>query len=387
MRRTERDRRDWSLLIFVVPFGILLMLLAGQLAMRIIPWWILNANMGSALSLNGQHIPIPLFNAQILTPFAWQNTYLTPSVGDGFVYPPFIVIEPSVVISTLSTDAPRVTSTPPAPIPTTTLQRSTATLYSPPPLKTTTSNPTNNPATETKVVGATATNTLTRTTTATPTGTPTVTQTGTTTATPTGTSTATQTGTSTATSTATPTKTPTIVPTGYPSTMDPGLTGPLPIDITGPDGNVDPIPQGSYAVVDLGANPVMVYGSLDANLYEIVFYEIEGANPGYIYLDNIIIGITNDPLGQTFYKVFDWGDGITDFNTNVSGWPEVDNQEIPMASLYNGTGILIDADNAASEPPPILGGYRYLVIIAPVKPPPNPNPGETIDVDAIEIWP
>lgn len=386
MRRTERDRRDWSLLIFVVPLGILLMLLAGQLAMRIIPWWILNANMGSTLSLDGQAAPIPLFNMQILTPFAWQDTYLTPSVGDGFVYPPFIVIEPSVVVGTLppKTDVPRTTSTPPAPIPTTTLQRSTATL--PPPLKTATRNPTNNPATETKVAGFTATNTLTQTSTATPTGTSTVTQTGTATATPTGTGTPTQTGTATATSTATPTKSPTPVPTGYPSTIDPGLTGPLPIDLTGPDGNVDPIPQGSYAVVDLGANPVMVYGTLDVN-YEIVFYEVEGANPGFIYLDNIIFGITNDPLGQTFYKVFDWGDGITDFNSNVSGWPEIDNQEISMASLYNGTGILIDADNAASEPPPIINGYRYLVIIAPVKPPPNPNPGETIDVDAIEIFP
>ena len=386
MRRTERDRRDWSLLVFVVPLGILLMLLAGQLAMRIIPWWILNADMRSALSVDGQAAPIPLFNAQILTPFAWQDTYLTPSVGDGFVYPPFIVIEPSVVIGTLPTNVPGTTSTPQAPIPTATQPRSTATLNSPPPLRTATSNLTKNPPTATKVAGITATNTLTRTTTATPTGTATPTQTGTSTATPTGTATPTQTGTSTATSTATPTKSPTPVATGYPSTMEPGLTGPLPIDITGPDGIVDPIPQGSYAVVDLGANPVMVYGPLDLN-YEIVFYEIEGANPGFIYLDNIIFGITNDPLGQTFYKVFDWGDGITDFNTNISSWPELDNQEIPMASLYNGTGILIDADNAASEPPPVINGYRYLVIIAPVKPPPNPNPGETIDVDAIEIWP
>lgn len=371
MKRTERDRRDWSLLIFVVPFGILLMLLAGQLAMRIVPWWILSANMGSALSLDGQPGPIPLFNMQILTPFVWQDTYLTPSVGDGFVFPPFIVIEPSVVVGTQPTDAPGTTSTPQAPIPTTTLQQSTATL--PPPLRTVTNNPTNSVATETKVAGATATNTLPRTTTVTPTGTPTVTQTGTSTATTTG----------TATSTVTPTKTPTLVPTGYPSTMDPGLTGPLPIDITGPDGSGGGIPQGSYAVVDLGiSNPVMIYGPLDTIFYEIVYYEIENGSSGNIQLDNVILGISNDPLGLTFYKVFDWGDGITDFNTNVSSWPEVDNQVIPMAGLYNGTGILIDADNATSEPPSIFGGYRYLVIISPVKP-----SADTIDVDAIEIWP
>lgn len=359
MKRTERDRRDWSLLIFVVPFGILLMVFAGQLAMRIVPWWILNANMGSALSLNGQPVPIPLFNMQILTPFAWQDTYLTPSVGDGFVFPPFIVIEPSFVVATLPTEISGVTSTPAAPIPAT-QQRSTATIYSTLPVRTTTSNPTN-PVTETKVVAATATNTLT----------------------PTGTTTATPTGTTTATSTATPTKTPTLVPTGYPSTMDPSLTGPLPIDITGPDGNSSGIPQGSYAVIDLGtSNPVMIYGPLDTNFYEIVYYELENGASGNIQLDNVVLGISNDPLGLTFYKVFDWGDGIIDFNTNVSSWPEVDNQVIPMASLYNGTGILIDADNAASEPPLILGGYRYLVIISPVKP-----ALDTVEVDAIAIWP
>ena len=386
MRRTERDRRDWSLLVFVVPLGILLMLLAGQLAMRIIPWWILNADMRSALSVDGQAAPIPLFNAQILTPFAWQDTYLTPSVGDGFVYPPFIVIEPSVVVGTLPTNVPGTTSTPQAPIPTATQPRSTATLNSPPPLRTATSNLTKNPPTATKVAGITATNTLTRTTTATPTGTATPTQTGTSTATPTatptGTATPTQTGTSTATPTATPTSTAT--PTGVTSTPVGTLVPPDSIVIGGADGNIGSILPGSYTVVDLGSNPINVGGSPDG--YDLVYYEAEFPSAsGEIQLDYVILGISMFSDGHIYYDIFNWyndfGNPSTDFNTNVSGILENDNQVILMSNLYNypGTGILIDVDGASSAPPP--GIYPYLVVISPSTGP------DSIQVDSIEIWP
>jgi len=140
MKMTERDRRDWSLLVFIVPLGILLMLIAGQLALRIIPQWILNTGMGSSLEVEtagGQRTFIqPIFNIQILTPFAWQNTYLTPNSSDGFVFPPFVVLEPSATpLSTPIVVVSSPTEATPPPIATTVTPSPSATVVvtTPPP--------------------------------------------------------------------------------------------------------------------------------------------------------------------------------------------------------------------------------------------------------------
>lgn len=348
MKRTERDRRDWSLLIFIVPLGILLMMIAGQIAMRIIPYWTLSVGMGSNLDIESgqQSLPRPLFSFQILTPFPWQNTYLTPNPENDWIFPPLIVIQP--IATSTPTRIPESTET--AIIPTATAEP-TATIYIPPPPPiTATRKPTDPPA---------ATN---------PPTSPSMTPTQTATIPPTD----------------VPTIPPTDVPTGIPSTPDPSWGAPIPSDIVigNPDGTISQIPQGSYAVIDINASPIIVVGSSEINIYDLVYYEAEYEATGEIQLDNVILGISKYPDGQIYYEIFNWGNGSPDFNTNVSGYAEIDNQIISMNDLWNypGTGILIDVDNAPSLPPP--QPYEYLVIIAPI----NPSP-DTMQVDSIEIFP
>jgi len=366
MRSTGRNRRDWSLLIFILPFGIFLMMIAGQFAMRIIPRWTLNAGMGSNLEI-GDNGGIPLlFNFQILTPFAWQDTYLTPNPDDGFVFPPFIVIEPfpTLVPTTIPTEIPSTTEVPV--LPSTTPRPSATMPLPPPPPVTASSQPTSVPSVTPTHVIPSATNPPTATP-VTPTVTP---------LTPTATP-------------VTPTNSPTPLPTGFPSTPPPGP--PVPPDnivIGGADGNIGSIPPGSYTVVDLGSNPINVGGSPDG--YDLVYYEAEFNAPppgasGEIRLDYVILGISMFSDGHIYYEIFNWyndiGNPSTDFNTNVSGILENDNQVILMSNLYNypGTGILIDVDGASSAPPP--GIYLYLVIISPSTGP------DSIQIDSIEIWP
>ncbi len=344
---SDRDRRDWSLLIFIVPIGILLMLIAGQFGMRIIPFWTLNTEMRSNLNVEtagGRQSVIPLFNIGILTPFAWQDTYLTPNSENGFVFPAFIVLEPSATPSPTAVPAtetaappeetPTPTETPP---PTSTTPVATGTPSTPPPDEGTDPPPTDPP-----------------------------------------------------TATASPTDTPTAAPTGIISTVpatytqvDPPPSG---IGVGTLPNNVDHglIFDGTYIVVRLG---VIVEATPDEN-YDLAFYEFY--NGGSVYLDWIIIGITDDSDysdGLDYYEVFNWGNGTPDANSNVGdiAGAEDDNQRILVAGnteippseneLYdpdyvsgppeeNGplpqTGILIDVDNAPSSPPP--GTYDVLII-------------------------
>lgn len=368
MKRTERDRRDWSLLIFIIPLGILLMLVAGQIALRIIPQWILHAGMGSYLDVDtaGQ-APIPLFNMQILTPFAWQSTYLTPDPGSGFVFPPFIVIQPTVatIVPTVRpTERPGATATPVS-IPTGTAPLPpTATNYVPPPATATKNNPTDEP---TFTIPA-------------PSGTPTETATDV----------PTETATDVPTETNTPV-TPSPTPTGYPSTPPAGGYIPPNVDIGNPDGSSISIPPGSYTVVDITSSPIIVVG-ISETTYDLVYFEneyVDGTGIRKIRLDHVILGISTDPGGNPYFEIFNWGNGIRDYNSNVDtqviGVPAVENnnQEILMDFLYPfpGTGVAIDADTAPSEPPP--GSYGYLVIISP----PTGAPGQGAQIDSILILP
>ena len=95
-------------------------------------------------------------------------------------------------------------------------------------------------------------------------------------------------------------------------------------------------------VVDVSANPVHVNPTPDGN-YDLVYYEDENpSTPGYIALDDVIVGISNDSSGNPYYEVFNWGDGSPDTNTNVdtSDPPPVlpasepDNQSIDMNDLH-----------------------------------------------------
>lgn len=340
MNLPEREKRDWTLIAFVVPIGILLIMIVGQIAVRIVPIWSVNAGMNSNLDPDSEAARpislIPPLLPQILTPMAWAESYLTP-VGS-ISFPPFIIIEPTATAS-------------PSPTPV---------------------EPTETPITPT------ATTVTPTATTPAPTGvtrTPSPTETE---STPTAT---TETPTPTATTeTPTPTGITSTPPPGTPAPPDPNIgVGELP-DNTDPydDSNIGVITQGTYIVIQLS----IVVGVPDGN-YDLVFYEYN--NGGTIYLDHIIVGITNDPTGSSYYEVFYWGDGDPDDNSNVGdiAGAEDDNQPIDTDELYdpdgNGplpqTGILIDVDNAPSNPP--SNTYQYIVVIAP------PGSGEA-QMDAIQ---
>lgn len=97
-------------------------------------------------------------------------------------------------------------------------------------------------------------------------------------------------------------------------------------------------------------------------------------------MDSVIVQIANDP-GGPWFTIFNWGNGSPDTNTNVSSYPENDNEPIPLSALYNGppqTGITIDVDGAGVP----AGTYQYLVIIAP-----STAANDGADVDSIEILP
>ena len=95
---TKRDRRDWTLIIFLLPIGILLMVLAGQFAIRLVPIWSVDGGMGSSLdpeTASGGQGLIPPISFDILTPMGWLDTFLTPgpdSANGDLSFPPFVYV-------------------------------------------------------------------------------------------------------------------------------------------------------------------------------------------------------------------------------------------------------------------------------------------------------
>ena len=383
----ERERRDLSILIFLVPLGILLIIIVGQMAVRMMPFWSINAGMGSNLEPDASSArPFALLEPilpQILTPMAWAESYLTP---DGEIdFPPFLTFEPTATPSPTDVTPTSTDTTPTTTSTTTATSTATATV-------TVTGTQTTPTVTDDDVTDEpTDTPTVTVTTTVTDTPTVTVTVTDTPTATPT--------DTPTDTPTATPTDTPTATATatGTPSTPDVSLTlvtPPVEIGTDLPDDVIGNLTNGTYTVVDISGNPVVVLLTPDA-FYDMVLYEYDLNGTGIVHLDNIIIGISNDSNGASFYEVFNWGNNIPDTNTNVdtanlppdnsvdctaNNPPECDNRQIPITELYNypGTGILIDVDTSIGAPP--AGDYLYIVIISP-----NTGMGDASQIDAIVV--
>ncbi|KXK10844.1 MAG: PT repeat-containing protein [Chloroflexi bacterium OLB14] len=384
MNVPNHERRDWSIVVFIIPLGIILIMLVGQLAIRIFPNWSVIANMRSGLDpefASGQPASSLLqpLSPQILTPMFWAETYLTPGSGE-ISFPPFVILEP--------TNTPTATPASPSPSPTT--PAPTATTPAPSVTVTYTSTSTPNPTDDDNEPTPTAT-----TPSPTATSTVTVTPTSTSTSTPTATSTSTPTSTSTSTPTSTPTSTstPTATPTGTPSTPDSSWTlvpPPTEIGTSTPDGNIGQIVDGTYVVLNFSSSPIVVNATPD-NFYDLIFYEnLYDFNS--VQIDNIGIGITND-INSGYYEVFHWGNNQPDTNTNadvtvlpqdVSCMPagsECDNYEIPTNNLYPnpGTGILIDVDTAPAAPPP--GSYNYVVVFAPT----TGGSGDNAQVDAIVV--
>jgi hypothetical protein len=357
----NRERRDWTLLVFIIPIGVILMLIAGQVAVRLVPEWSVNAGMQSNLDPNNlpmqQSGPVQPVLPAILTPLGWLDTFLTPGAGSGdqIVFPPFIVFEPSATL-VVTNPPPTVATTQPSPtVPTAT---DSPTIVVPPPTGTkppvdeTSTPPTSTPPTSTP-----------------PTSTP-------------------------------PTPTPP-TPTSTPSTPPPlyiKVSPPADLGTSTPDGIPGNILPGTYTIVDISGNPVFVSNAPDGN-YDLIFYEAD-FGLGTIYLDNIIIGISNVTDGS-YYTVFNWGDNDlvdTNQNTNVNttvlditypdptctgaAAPECDNRGIPGTALYTdsgiSTGILIDVDTAPSAPPE--GTYSYLVIVSPLS-----GDLDSVNVDSIVV--
>ena len=161
---------------------------------------------------------------------------------------------------------------------------------------------------------------------------------------------------------------------------------PASIDIGSADNFFGVINDGYYAILDLMSSPIVVTYPPDAN-YDFVYYERPNPIPTDIQMDTIVMGISMD--GINFYEVFNWYNGIPDYNSNI--WDvavffgaELDNQLIAMSKLYGTpyqTGILIDVDNAPSYPP--AGSYKYLILEVPAGSSASPDAGT--DVDAIQI--
>ena len=331
------------------------MLVSGRLATRLIANWSVRADISSQVDTgeyfdsNAYPNSVAPVRSDILTPMAWANTFLNSQTTDSdAAVVPLVVLDPSAT----PTNTPAVS---PTPSPTSTPPTLTAT---PSPSPTPSASPT-------------------------PTSVP-------------------------------PTKKPKDPPTATPnptqppvtSTIDPAMTqlagSPPGLNTGNPDGSSatgSNFPDGSYYVMDLGSNPIIVNATPDAN-YDLVFYEDENPDgSGLVAMDQVIIGITNDPSGSTYYQVFNWGDGVPDTNTNVDtttlGLPnaEADNQTISTSDLYEDpaatpppsnsqVGILIDVDQAPSNPP--AGSYQYLVVIAPPASNPN-NAGDDGQVDSLEV--
>lgn len=373
MNTGNHEQRDLTLLIFIIPIGIFLIVIVGQMAVRLVPIWSVNADMHSNLEPNvGSARPFALLEPilpQILTPMAWAESYLTP--GAEISFPPFLSFEPSATPSAPSAAATTETPTASAtPVPTGTSATASVTppisssicedanalnygdslpcdYPSTPPPHTTCTDPLANnqgqalpctyPPPPPVCPGANN-----------PNG-------------------------------------PLPCDYGDVSTVDTGVYGtpvsPLPAEIAvgGPPDNVTAeLADATYIVISLRVR----VESVPDNNYDLVLYEYN--NSEIVYLDRVVVGISKVNTGS-YYEVFNWGNPDRDTNTNVDTADLVASGDCPTNtecddrhfnnnpaspaepgnpnSLYNGTGILIDVDTASSSPPP--GDYDFVYIFSP----------------------
>ena len=81
----RKSRRDLLLVLLILPLGVLCMFMTGQVAIRLAPDWVLNANMRSLLDPNAQYsaggnqLFIEPLDPGILTLPAWGDLFLTPN--------------------------------------------------------------------------------------------------------------------------------------------------------------------------------------------------------------------------------------------------------------------------------------------------------------------
>ncbi|HET9913077.1 MAG TPA: hypothetical protein VFQ13_14375 [Anaerolineales bacterium] len=91
--RERNERQDWLIVLLILLIGLCCVAGAGQYALRFVPKWQLDADMGSNIDLNSEFLtskPIAYFepvDPAILTQPAWVNgnVFLTPGAGSSFV--------------------------------------------------------------------------------------------------------------------------------------------------------------------------------------------------------------------------------------------------------------------------------------------------------------
>ncbi|NTU55856.1 MAG: DUF11 domain-containing protein, partial [Anaerolineales bacterium] len=105
-KHSERERRDWTVILIILLFGFLCMILAGERAVRFPPTWKLDTNMQSNLDPDSDFLtnrPVGYFeplDPSILTQPVWANSFLTPGAS-------FATRTPAPL-----TNTPTVTNTP-----------------------------------------------------------------------------------------------------------------------------------------------------------------------------------------------------------------------------------------------------------------------------------
>jgi len=335
MKASERERLDWTIVVIIIlVIGFLLVLVAGQLAVRFSSGWELNADMDSHIDPNSAYLTrrpgqfIEPIDAAILTQPGWIENLFTPGVAviTGTPFPPTIST-PSPAPTTVSFATSTVTM---AASPTNTfvfIPWTPTSTRKPKPTKT------DPPST---YIASTPTLVTSPTLTSTPTATPAATQ------------------------------TPVLIPTD---------TTPPEIGTT-PDGVVYFLPSGSS--LTLGINLI---ANGDGN-FDLVYYERPAPGSTGIFLDWVIVEIGD---GANWYTIFYWGDNLADTNSNMDfnilPNPQVpeepDQRDIPTAALYNGTGIAIDIDAIVPA-----GTYSYIRFTAPTG-----DADNQMEIDAIEVLP
>ena len=139
-RPSERERRDWIIILILLLLGFLCVILAGERALRFSPNWKLNTNMDSNIDPNSDFLTnrpssfLEPLDPAILTNAVWVDLYQTPGavfptspvLSTGITSPtPVIQASPTptslIVVTMTNTVAPTVTPTstfiyyPPAP--------------------------------------------------------------------------------------------------------------------------------------------------------------------------------------------------------------------------------------------------------------------------------
>lgn len=147
-KSSERERRDWVIILIILLFGFLCVILAGQWAVRFAPTWKLDTNMQSNLDPDSDFLtnrPVSFFeplDPSILTQPAWVNVFLTPGVTVEPRTPP-----PADTPVTTATAIPTLFFSPtpvkPTATPTVTFATPTNTspIFPPPPTRTPTPRP------------------------------------------------------------------------------------------------------------------------------------------------------------------------------------------------------------------------------------------------------